>query len=145
MGKGGVKNTEKFAYVVYGWSLSLNCVPDKISPLHSVPCPNMLRRTWAPFFYRLWLCDRQAFQDGFLCFLFRTSLWWPEARATDARWGNRLQCTAENSLPLPFFRYSRSIFFLHIGPNFQISLIHAFFGCPYSVAGRKASGKSLFE
>ena len=60
------------------------CLPDKNRVHGTNPfcthCPQMLRRTKAPFFYRLWLCDRQAFQDGFLCFLFRTSLWWPEEK-----------------------------------------------------------------
>ena len=38
---------------------------------------------------------------------------------TDAQWGNSLHCTAENSLPLPNFRYDQSIFCLPHRPNFS--------------------------
>jgi hypothetical protein len=44
---------------------------------------------------------------------------WVWSRTTDAQRGNSLHCKAENSIPIPNFRYGRRIFCLPYRPNFS--------------------------
>ena len=56
-----------------------------------------------------------------------SKIWWYLTRTTDAQRGNSLHCTAENSIQNPkIFGTAEACFVCHIGPIFQISLIHSF-------------------
>ena len=48
---------------------------------------------------------------------FKTTFSW--SRTTDAQRWNNLHCTAENSIPIPIFRYGGSTFCLPHRPNFS--------------------------